>query len=204
MHSREFASRLRDERASAILRTDDRDRAAKMMDSAIRGGFRIVEFTLTIPGALDLIAGFGKREDIIVGAGTVLTVEQAKDAVHHGAQFLVSPVTDEAVIAAAHDLGVACVPGAYTPAEMIRADRAGAALVKLFPAPANGPEYVKQVLGPLPNLKIVPTAGVDEKNAAAYLRSGAWAVGFTTSLFSAADIESRARELLAACRQDVS
>ncbi|HLF07685.1 MAG TPA: bifunctional 4-hydroxy-2-oxoglutarate aldolase/2-dehydro-3-deoxy-phosphogluconate aldolase, partial [Thermoplasmata archaeon] len=101
-------------------------------------------------------------------------------------------------------LGVACIPGAYTPAEMIRADRAGAALVKLFPAPANGPEYVKQILGPLPHLKIVPTAGVDEKNAAAYLRAGAWAVGFTTSLFSAADIEARARELLAACWQGVS
>ena len=94
------------------------------------------------------------------------------------------------------------MPGAFTPWEILAADRAGASLVKLFPAPANGPEYVRQILGPLPHLKIVPTAGVDEKNAAAYLRAGAWAVGFTNSLFSKEDIEERARELLAACRED--
>lgn len=172
-----------------------------MMEAAIRGGFEVVEFTLTIPGALELVAEFAERDGLVVGAGTVMTPEQAREAVNRGAQFIVSPVTDEPVIAAARELGVACVPGAYTPAEMLRAERAGASLVKLFPAPANGPEYLKQVLGPLPHLRIVPTAGVDERNAAAYLRAGAWAIGFTSSLFSSNDVESRARELLAACRE---
>jgi 2-dehydro-3-deoxyphosphogluconate aldolase/(4S)-4-hydroxy-2-oxoglutarate aldolase len=193
-----FVARLRQERASAILRTSDPERARTAMEAAIRAGFRVVEFTLTIPNAFDLIREFSKRPDLVVGAGTVLTPEQARESVRAGAQFLVSPVTDEPVIQAARELGVASIPGAFTPTEMLRAHRAGAPLVKLFPAPGTGPTYVRQIRGPLPELKIVPTAGVDGTNAAAYLEAGAWAVGFVTSLFDAPDVEARARELRAA------
>lgn len=201
MDPRAFAERLREVRASAILRTADPDFARTAMDAAVRGGFRVIEFTLTIPEALDLVAEYSGREDLVVGAGTVLSAGQARDAVRSGAAFIVSPVADLEVISAAREMGVAVMPGAYTPWEILAADRAGATMVKLFPAPANGPEYVRQVLGPLPHVKLVPTAGVDEKNAAEYLRAGAWAVGFTTSLFSSPDVEARAGELLAACRR---
>ncbi len=204
----EFLAELERERATAILRTDSLVKAAAAMDAAVRGGFRHLEFTLTTPGALELVSEFSRRPGLVVGAGTVLTVEDARAAVRAGARFLVSPVMDEEVIRAAVDLGVAAIPGCHTPSEMLRAHRAGATCEKLFPAPAGGPDYVRSVLAPMPFLRILPTNGVDEHNAAAYLAAGAVAVGFVSSLFDAEDmasgradrIEERARRLLAEVR----
>ena len=206
MRPEEFVSFLHTQQASAILRTSIGQTAKPAMDAALRGGFKVIEFTLTTPGALELIGEFSKRQGIVVEAGTVLTADDAKAAVDAGAAFLVSPVVDEAVIEAARSLGVAMMPGTHTPTEMLRAHRAGASLQKLFPAPGIGPAYVKACLGPMPFLRIVPTSGVDESNAAAYLQAGAFAVGFVTSLFDPDDlaagrfdtIEQRARSLLAA------
>ncbi|MEC9372231.1 MAG: bifunctional 4-hydroxy-2-oxoglutarate aldolase/2-dehydro-3-deoxy-phosphogluconate aldolase, partial [Planctomycetota bacterium] len=135
MRPDEFVRFFHEQRASAILRTDNRERAGQAMDAALAGGFRVVEFTLTIPGAIDLIGEFAERPGVVVGAGTVLTEDDARAAVEAGASFLVSPVTDEAVIDAAKSLGVAAMPGASTPTEMWRAHRAGAQLIKLFPSP---------------------------------------------------------------------
>ena len=104
---------------------------------------------------------------------------------------MVSPIVDEAVIHRAHQLGVAAMPGTHTPTEMVQAHRAGAPLVKLFPAPGGGHAYLRSVLAPLPFLRIVPTNGVDEHNAADWLRAGAWAVGFVASLFDPADMAER-------------
>jgi Entner-Doudoroff aldolase len=176
------------------------------MDAAVRGGFRVVEFTLTTPGALDLIREFARQDGLVVGAGTVLTEDDARSAVAAGARFLVSPVVDAAIISLAGSLGVAMIPGTFTPTEMLHAHRSGAPLQKLFPAPANGPAYVKACLGPMPFLRIVPTAGVDASNAAALLEAGSWAVGFVAPLFVPEDlqagrfdrIEARARECVAA------
>ena len=207
MQSKEFVHALGQARASAILRTDQADAALHAMEAAARGGFRICEFTLTIPDVYDLIAEFSRRyPHIVVGAGTVLSVEEAEKAVEAGARFLVSPVTDEAVIEAAGRLGVAAMPGTHTPTEMLRAHRAGAVLQKLFPAPGIGPDFVKACLGPMPFLNIVPTHGVTEENAAAWLQAGAHAIGFVAPLFDPslmaerdfAGIEARARQLLAA------
>lgn len=202
----DFVGFLKNHRASAILRTSCAEAARPAMEAAVRGGFRIVEFTLTTPGALDLIEEFAGRDGLVVGAGTVLSVEQAKAAVDRGASFLVSPVVDEKVIEAAGALGVAVMPGTHTPTEMLRAHRAGAPLQKLFPAPGIGAAYVKACLGPMPFLRIVPTAGVDQSNAAAYLAAGAFAVGFVAPLFDPqeiaagrfAGIQERARSLLQA------
>ena len=130
-------------KASAILRTDDQEKAALAMEAAIRGGFRIIEFTLTVPGVFDLVRDFSQREDLVVGTGTVMDVEQAQQSVEAGARFLVSPVVDEAVIGAANELGVASMPGTHTPTEMLRAHRAGAQLCKLFPCPHGGPTWVR-------------------------------------------------------------
>lgn len=193
-------------KASAILRTREADAAAPAMDAAVRAGFRIVEFTLTTPDVYERIGEFSRREGLVVGAGTVLTVEDARQAVEAGARFLVSPVVDEAVIEEAARLGVAVMPGVHTPTEMLRAHRAGAQLQKLFPAPGLGPAYVKACLGPLPFLNIVPTNGCDATNAADWLAAGAHALGFVAPLFDAGEvlagatdkIEARARALLAA------
>ena len=196
-----LAGRLK---ASAILRTPLGEAARPAMDAAVRGGFRIVEFTLNTPGALERIAEFSRRDGLTVGAGTVLTRDQAREAVRHGASFLVSPIVDEELLDEASSLGVCLVPGTHTPTEMLRAHRAGAPLLKLFPAPASGPEYVRACLGPLPFLKLVPTSGVNAGNARAWLDAGCHAVGFVTSLFDPGDlragrfdrIEAKAKECL--------
>ena len=203
-----FAERFGREKASAILRTDDQEKAALAMEAAIRGGFTVVEFTLTVPGVFDLVREFSQRPGLIVGTGTVMEEHEAHQSVAAGARFLVSPVVDERVIAASRELGVACMPGCHTPTEMLRAHRAGAQLCKLFPAPGDGPVWVRSVLGPMPYLKIVPTNGVDEHNAGDWIAAGAFAVGFVATLFHPADlaagnwdaIEARARRCLAAAR----
>ncbi|MEE9386340.1 MAG: hypothetical protein V3V08_23245 [Nannocystaceae bacterium] len=202
----DFLETFQRARASAIVRADSQRLAADAMEAAIRGGFRVVEFTLTTPGVFELISDFSAREGLSVGAGTVLTVDQAARAVRAGAECLVSPVLDDKVVAAAQALGVAAMPGVHTPTELLRAHRAGAPLQKLFPAPAGGPAYLRSVRGPLPFLRVVPTNGVDAQNAKAWLDAGAFALGFATSLFDpqllqdrAFDrVEARARALIAA------
>ena len=184
----QFVEQFGQEGASAILRTDNQEKAALAMEAAIRGGFRIIEFTLTVPGVYELVREFSRRPGLVVGTGTVLDEEDAQKSVDAGARFLVSPVVDEVVIAAANELGVASMPGTHTPTEMLRAHRAGAQLCKLFPAPAGGPGWVKSVLGPLPDLKIVPTNGVDESNIAQWKAAGVFAMGFVAPLFVPEDI----------------
>jgi 2-dehydro-3-deoxyphosphogluconate aldolase/(4S)-4-hydroxy-2-oxoglutarate aldolase len=197
MKPNDFVNLLSKEKASAIIRTNNQKIAASAMEAAVRGGFRIVEFTLTVPGALELIADFAKREGLVVGAGTVLTVEDARKSVAAGASFLVSPVCDEIVIKEAANLDVAAMPGTSTPTEMLLAHRAGAQLQKLFPAPAGGPAFVSSVLAPLPFLKIVPTNGIDENNAADYLKAGAFAVGFVKALFELDDLRNERYDKIA-------
>ncbi len=178
------------------------------MQAAIDAGFRVLEFTLTVPDALERISGFSRMPDVVVGAGTVLTIGQAREAVNAGARFLVSPVVDEAVIDEAKRLNVAMMPGCYSPTELFRAHQAGASLQKLFPAPEGLPNYIKSVRGPMPFLRIVPTNGVHENNAAAVIKAGAFAVGFVNNLFDPNDlaqgrfdrIEERGRRMLEAVR----
>lgn len=206
MSPTDFIEAFRLARASAILRTARTDDAREAMHAAIRGGFSICEFTLTVPDACGLIREFASQPGVIVGAGTVLTPAEAREAVAAGAKFLVSPVVDEDVIAEAARLGVAMMPGCATPTEMLRAHRAGAGLQKLFPGVGTGPLWVSQTLAPLPFLRIVPTAGITAENAGTYLKAGAFAVGFVGSLFDSADIaaknwaaiEARARKMLEA------
>jgi Entner-Doudoroff aldolase len=204
MTDTDLIARLGDARCLAILRTAHAAGAAPAMEAALRGGFRVVEFTLGTPGALELTAAFAARGDCLVGVGTVLTAAEARGAAAAGAGFLVSPVVDEAVLDVARSLGVPMIPGCQTPTEMLRAHRAGAPVQKVFPAAS--PAVLGSLLGPLPFLRLLPTSGVDADNAAAYLRAGCLAVGFVSSLFSEDDIgagrfdriEARARALLAA------
>jgi 2-dehydro-3-deoxyphosphogluconate aldolase/(4S)-4-hydroxy-2-oxoglutarate aldolase len=191
----QFLRTLWDHRITAILRATDEQLATQAMDAAIRGGMRIVELTLTTPGALRIVAELAAREGLVVGAGTVLHPAQARAAVEAGARFLVSPVMDPEIIALAGELGVPILPGVHTPTEMLAAHRAGAPLLKLFPGPAGGPTWLRSVLAPLPFLRVVPTNGVDLDNAATWLRAGAFAVGLTTALFDPAVLA--ARDLLA-------
>lgn len=177
---------------SAIIRTNHIQIASNAMQAAISGGFKIIEFTLNTPGALELIRSFSLRHnDLIVGSGTVLTLKELKNSIDAGAQFIVSPICDPELIAIANDMDVICIPGTYTASEMEEAYRLGADFVKLFPAPANIEQYVKALLGPLPHLKIFPTAGVNLNNMLDILRAGASGLGFTDSLFKGEDLMKR-------------
>lgn len=163
-----------------------------------------MEVTLNTPGALDAIARLAERPELCVGAGTVLSAEDARRAVERGARFLVSPVVDPEVIRVGGELGAVVIPGAFTPTELLSAHRAGAPLQKLFPAPPDGPEYLRACLGPLPFLRLVPTSGVRLDNAGDFLAAGAFALGFVRSLFEPEDlargafdrIEERARAIV--------
>ncbi|MCK5945143.1 MAG: bifunctional 4-hydroxy-2-oxoglutarate aldolase/2-dehydro-3-deoxy-phosphogluconate aldolase [Planctomycetes bacterium] len=192
-------------RCSAILRTEDPAAVRPALDAVVRGGFRIVEVTMTTPGALDHIAALRRNRELTVGAGTVLTVEDAKDAVAAGAQFLVSPVTDPQLITFARQHDLISIPGTLTPTEMMNAHKAGADMVKLFPGPANGAQFVKAIRGPMPFLRIFPTHGVTEENCEEWLDAGSFGIGFVGSLFEPTDmkrhrfdvIEERARRMTA-------
>jgi 2-dehydro-3-deoxyphosphogluconate aldolase / (4S)-4-hydroxy-2-oxoglutarate aldolase len=197
---------IREARAIAILRSNDNAIARGALAAAMRGGFRVLEVTLSTPGAVEIIADLARNDQLLIGAGTVLTVEQARAAAHAGARFLVSPVLDLDVIAEALRLGCAVLPGCATPTELWNAHRAGAPLQKLFPAPAGGPTWLRAVLAPMPFLRVIPTNGVEVDNASEWLAAGAFAVGCVRSLFAPDElaarawdaIEGRARALLGA------
>ena len=177
---------------SAIVRTDDQSVAEQAMAAAVEGGFRVIEFTLNTPGALELITQFRSTdESLLVGAGTVMTPQAAKEAVNAGAQFIVSPVCDSAVIREAGEMGVVSIPGTQTPTEMQNAHEAGADFVKLFPAPTNVAEYIRYILGPQPHLKIFPTSGVILDNMLEVLEAGAAGVGFVGPLFDLQSMRNR-------------
>jgi len=178
-------------RLGAIIRTQDRALAAEAMRAAVRGGFRMVEFTLTTPDALGLIAEFSREAGLLVGAGTVMSADEVNQAVDAGAQFIVSPNFDPAVVSAARKRDVVSVPGTFTPSEMVNAVAAGADVVKLFPSPADIALYVRQLVGPLPDIRIFPTAGVTPDNFQAVLAAGAFGVGFVSSLFAPDDMRTR-------------
>jgi 2-dehydro-3-deoxyphosphogluconate aldolase/(4S)-4-hydroxy-2-oxoglutarate aldolase len=170
--------------AVAVVRLDRADAIPQVADALVAGGVTAIELTLTTPGALEAMAALRgtRRGAMLVGAGSVLTAQQAADAIAAGAEFLVSPVTDVAIRDIAHAHDVPWMPGGYTPTELAAAARLGADLVKLFPADALGPRYLAAVLAPMPQLRVMPTGGVVPGNVAEWLTAGAAAVGLGSAL----------------------
>ena len=174
--------RIKTERAVAIIRADSIDRALGAADAVIAGGFRIIEITFSFTEATGAIAKLAERSDLLIGAGTILNRDQVHEAVEAGARFLVSPCVLPEVIDTAHELNVAIIPGAFTPTEIYTAYSLGADIVKIFPAVKFGPEYLRALRGPLPQIPIMPTSGVDASNVAEWFRAGAVAVGAVSSV----------------------
>jgi 2-dehydro-3-deoxyphosphogluconate aldolase/(4S)-4-hydroxy-2-oxoglutarate aldolase len=178
-------------RVIAIVRLADLREAVALSRALLAGGITAIEFTLTNPTALKavtevkaVIPAFADGQAVI-GAGTVRNADAAHAAIQAGVQFVVAPHTDLATIKVCRELGVVVIPGALTPTEIVRAWEAGADAVKVFPVRAFGPTYVKDVLAPLPELRLVPTGGVDLENAGAYIEHGAFAVGIGSNLVQA-------------------
>jgi 2-dehydro-3-deoxyphosphogluconate aldolase/(4S)-4-hydroxy-2-oxoglutarate aldolase len=195
---------IRSERVIAIGRALATERVVEVGAAIAAGGIRAFEITLNSPGALRAIsmlaAHFGPGE-LLVGAGTVLDVAGAQAAVDAGARFLVMPHTDPVLIAWAAVRGIPAFPGAFTPTEILSAWLAGAAAVKLFPASAVGPSFVRELRGPLREIPLIPTGGVTVDSAAAYIAAGALAVGIGSWLTSDHDVDcitERARTIVMA------
>ncbi|MFQ5962343.1 MAG: bifunctional 4-hydroxy-2-oxoglutarate aldolase/2-dehydro-3-deoxy-phosphogluconate aldolase [Candidatus Methylomirabilales bacterium] len=160
-------------RLVAVLRSKTSEDALATVRAVAEGGVRFAEITLTVPGAMSVIETLAKRNDLYVGAGTVLSTEQARQAISAGAQFVVSPTLELNLIPICHEAGVVCISGAATPTEIINAKRAGADLVKIFPADcAGGPNFVRQMLGPLPDVRFMVSGGVSQDNVKEYVALG--------------------------------
>lgn len=161
------------------------DTLLKLSETYLRSGFYTLEITMNSDHVLDNISRLSKEfPELNIGAGTVCTVEDYKKATAHGAQFIVTPIIDEGVIKKAVSESIPVFPGAYTPSEIYKAWSIGATAVKVFPATQLGPTYIKDVLAPLNDLKLIPTGGVSLENINAFFKAGAYGVGMGGNLIN--------------------
>jgi 2-dehydro-3-deoxyphosphogluconate aldolase/(4S)-4-hydroxy-2-oxoglutarate aldolase len=168
----------------AILRTQDSSELVHAATALRNGGITCIEVTMTTPGALEVIrqARAELGDEALIGVGTVLDADTAEAAIAAGAQFVVAPIVDLATIETSQRAGVPVMPGAFSPTEIVRAWRAGADFVKVFPTGSVGPSYLKDLRGPLPDIKLVPTGGIQLDNVGDFIRAGACAVGVGSAL----------------------
>ena len=168
----------------AVIRMSDTGKLARVVEAIKKGGVRAIEIAMTTPSALDLIAEMAKRKSAgtVVGAGTVLDAATAEKVIRAGAEFVVSPVTNFDVIAACRRNDTFVAPGAFSPTEIVAAWEKGADVVKVFPATSVGPKYFQDLKGPLPQVRLMPTGGVNVENARKFIRSGACCVAIGTAL----------------------
>lgn len=191
----------------AIMRAPDGGLIADVAEALLAGGIDVMEVTFTIPRAERVLEQVANRlgDRVLLGAGTVLDPETAHLALRSGARFIVSPVVNPEVIRFCNRYDALCMPGAFTPTEILAAWEAGADIVKVFPSDSVGPGYLKAIRGPLPQIRLLPTGGVTLETAAAFLRAGACALGVGGSLVDPAalaaknlgKIETLAREFVA-------
>lgn len=168
----------------AVVRADSPDAMVDVASALATGGVTACEITMTVPGAIDAIADIREAlgDRVLVGVGTVLDGPTAERAIAAGAEFVVSPILDSEVIAAAHRSDKVAIPGALTPSEALAAWSAGADVVKIFPANHFGPRYFRDLRGPLPQLRLTPTGGVDLDTTPHWIEAGAVAVGVGSAL----------------------
>lgn len=168
----------------AVIRTNSADELVGICRAMSEGGVVGVEITMTSPGALEAIYGASKelRGKAIIGAGSVLDPETARAAILAGADFIVGPVVNTGVIELCKRYGKIVIPGAFSPTEILSAWQAGADVVKVFPATKLGPSFIKDVMGPLPQVRLTPTGGVNLDNLGDFLKAGAVFVGVGTAL----------------------
>lgn len=183
----------------AIIRMPDPAALRAVVDALIEGGVRALEVTMTVPRAIELIEEISPTlpPDFLFGAGTLLDAETVRRAVGAGAQFIVSPVFRREVVKAAHEEGVPVMPGCFSPTEILDAWDMGADVIKVFPATSVGPGYLKDIRGPLPHVKLMPTGGVSIDNVGDWLRAGAVAVGVGSAVVDTKAIAAKQFRVIA-------
>ena len=182
----------------AIIRVDSSRGLLDAAEAIKEGGLGVIEVTMTTPDALDIISEAVRRfgDEVLFGAGTVLDAETARSAILSGAEFIVSPTLDVRTIEVCRRYSKTSIPGCFTPTEILTAWEAGADFVKVFPAGAAGPSYIKAVLAPLPQIPLVPTGGVTIETTGPFLKAGAAAVAAGSSLVSQKILDERNFSLL--------
>lgn len=173
MDRQALVGEMEQSRLVGVLRSKSPNEALATAQAAAEAGVKFVEITFTVPQALEVISTLAKRSHLHVGAGTVLSVEQAEAAIAAGAEFVVAPTVELSLVPVCHAANVACFPGAATPTEILSASRAQADLVKIFPADLlGGVEFVKQMSGPFPQVRFMVSGGVDLANLKGYVQAG--------------------------------
>ena len=168
----------------AVVRAESGASLIAVVQALVEGGVHAVEITFTVPDAVDVIRQVRRElgESIVLGAGTVLDPETARAALLAGAEYIVSPSLNSDVIKLCRRYDKAVMPGAFTPTEVVNAWESGADVVKIFPADVGGPNYLKSLRGPLPQIRLMPTGGVDLETAEAFLKAGACCLGVGSAL----------------------
>ncbi|MHC4294119.1 MAG: bifunctional 4-hydroxy-2-oxoglutarate aldolase/2-dehydro-3-deoxy-phosphogluconate aldolase [Planctomycetota bacterium] len=191
--NRETATeRLCDKGVIAIVRAPASDGLVEAAGALLSGGVDCIEFTMTTPGALQVIADCrATMSDAMIGVGSVLNGEMVKEAIDAGAQFVVAPIFKGEIVSAAHAADLPCIPGASTPTEIVTATDARADMIKVFPGGHFGPAYLKAVLAPLPHLRLVPTGGGNVDNASEWIAAGAVALGVGSALVTKSALADR-------------
>jgi 2-dehydro-3-deoxyphosphogluconate aldolase / (4S)-4-hydroxy-2-oxoglutarate aldolase len=211
MNAQGTVARIEDIGIVPVVRAPSAAVAVRAARAVQAGGIDVLEITMTVPDALAVLRQLAAElaDRVILGAGTVLDAETARRCIAAGAQFIVAPGFDIETVHAAQDLGTPVMPGALTPTEVTAAWKAGADMVKIFPCSAvGGADYIRALKAPLPQVKLLPTGGVDRHTAADYIRAGAAALGLGAALVDLKVLEregdeaiaARARELLAIVR----
>lgn len=207
MSKAETLAAMRQHKLVAVVRTATAEQALAVAQAVMEGGIHLVEITMTVPGALEVLAELAAKRRAMVGAGSVVTPAQAREAIAAGARYIVSPTRALDLLPACREGQAVSVLGALTPTEILEATDAGADLVKVFPVDAlGGPTYLQALLAPLPGLKLMPSGGVNLNNLQDYLKLGVEAVALgsalmPTKLVKAGDyagITERARQFVAA------
>jgi 2-dehydro-3-deoxyphosphogluconate aldolase/(4S)-4-hydroxy-2-oxoglutarate aldolase len=201
---------LLEDKVVAVVRMDEPAVVRHAVDAVRAGGVRCIEITMTVPGAVEIIASLARDgpPELVVGAGTVLGAAAAEAVVTAGASFVVSPVLDEDVIRTCRDAGAFVIPGAFSPTEIARAWTLGADIVKVFPAVSLGPGFFKDIKGPLPGIRLMATGGITAENARSFIAQGACCVAIGTALLDKnlmaegrwADLTRRAQALLSSLK----
>jgi 2-dehydro-3-deoxyphosphogluconate aldolase / (4S)-4-hydroxy-2-oxoglutarate aldolase len=174
-----------------VIRMKDPAKLRAVFDALAEGGVCAIEVTMTVPGAVALIADLAKAlpRGIVLGAGTVIDPATARAVIDAGARFIVSPVFRREVVAVCLERGIVSAPGCFSPTEILDAHEMGADVVKVFPATALGPQYIKDLRAPMPQLRLMPTGGVTLDNAGDWIRAGAVAVGVGSALLDTKAID---------------
>jgi len=186
-----IAQRIEQFGVVAVIRLKDPAKLRAVVDALADGGVRALEVTMTVPRAVEMIRALAPTlpDGFLLGAGTVTDVATARAVIDAGATFVVGPVFRPDVIGACHERGVPAMPGCFSPTEILAAHEAGADIVKVFPATMLGPQYIRDVRAPLPQVKLMPTGGVTLDNAGDWIRAGAVAVGIGSALVDTKAIE---------------